>query len=373
MDVNRIIGLFKGFHTNRQLIVMESDDWGSIGMPDINAYNALAKKGVIVDKDPYSRFDSLADTNDLDSLFEILCKYRDSTGKNPVITANTIMANPDFERIREHNFSEYFYESFTDTLRKRFGSDAVFEKWKCGMQAGIWFPQYHGREHIYVKSWMNDLRAGNSLTRLAFDFGCYSLTTYNHRKIKYWYVGALNSGISNDIAAFNDINKAGLQMFYELFGYKSQSYIPTTYTWHPDIELPLYDLGVRYLQGLPHQRVPINDNKKFKFKKDNFLGTRSLSNLIYLNRNAFFEPSLIRNRDWVGSCLKQIQLAFLLKRPAIISMHRLNFIGSIIPENRSNNLRLFDMLLKKILRYFPRVEFVNSVELGNIISSSLPK
>lgn len=367
MDINRVLGLFKGFHTNRQLVVMESDDWGAIRMPDIGVYNALMKKGVLVDKDPYTRFDSLADTNDLDKLFELLCKYKDSNGRNPVITANTIMANPDFERIREHNFSEYFYESFTDTLRKRFGSDAVFEKWKSGMRAGIWFPQYHGREHLYVKSWMNDLRSGHKLTRLAFDFGCCSLTTHNHPDIKYSYMGALNSGLSEDISAFNEINKQGLQMFYDVFGYKSQSYIPTTYTWHPDIELPLYDFGVRYLQGLPHQRVPIDDNRKFGFKKNNFQGTTSLSNLIYLNRNAFFEPSLIRNRDWVGSCLKRIRLAFLFKRPAIISMHRLNFIGSLVPENRDNNLKSFELLIQSIIKYFPRVEFLNSVELGQVM------
>jgi hypothetical protein len=373
MDFYRVLGLFKGFRTNRQLIVMESDDWGAIRMPDIAVYNALLKLGVRVDKDPYTRYDSIAGSTDLDNLFEILLKFKDSVGRNPVITANTIMANPDFKKIRESDFSTYYFEPFTETLKMRFNNESVFEKWKSGIEARIWFPQFHGREHLYVKNWMNDLRAGHRLTRLAFDFGCCSLTTHNHPDIKYSYMGALNSGLPQDIFNFKAINEEGLRMFYEIFGYKSASYIPTTYTWHPDIEAPLYDLGVRFIQGLPHQRVPLDDNKKFGFKKDNFLGTQSKSGLIYFNRNAFFEPSLVSNRDWVGSCLKRIKLAFLMRRPAVISMHRLNFIGSIVPENRDKNLKSFEVLIKSIIKYFPKVEFLNSTELGGIMLGDFTK
>ncbi|MDZ7634132.1 MAG: hypothetical protein U5L72_06700 [Bacteroidales bacterium] len=34
------------------------------------------------------------------------------------ITANTLLANPDFEKIRETDFAKYHYEIFTDTYKR---------------------------------------------------------------------------------------------------------------------------------------------------------------------------------------------------------------------------------------------------------------
>jgi hypothetical protein len=40
--------------------------------------------------------------------------------------------------------------------------------------------------------------------------------------------------------------------------------------------------------------------------------------LIYTVRNAFFEPFLNPNKDWVNSCLLEINSAFDKNKPAII-------------------------------------------------------
>jgi len=56
---------------------------------------------------------------------------------------------------------------------------------------------------------------------------------------------------------------------------------------------------------------------------------------IYLVRNCFFEPTQDARLD-KDFCLKGIAKSFLrLKKPAIISAHRLNFIGSIRPKTES--------------------------------------
>ena len=65
--------------------------------------------------------------------------------------------------------------------------------------------------------------------------------------------------------------------------------------------------------------------------------------------------------------MKEIDLAFFWKKPAIISSHRLNFIGSMQSKNRGNNLILLDELLKKILKKYPEVEFMTSDLLGDLI------
>ena len=89
----------------------------------------------------------------------------------------------------------------------------------------------------------------------------------------------------------------------------------------------------------------------------------------YTVRNAFFEPSLrSKNFDNVKNCLLQIENAFFWKKPAIISSHRVNYIGRINKKNRQSNLIMLKELLSQIIRKWPEVEFLSSDELVGDIS-----
>src|SRR5690606_18095818 len=134
----------------RKIVVIESDDWGSVRMPNKRVYNSLIKKGLGIDKNPYTTYDTLANEEDLNSLFDTLKKYTDSRGKNPVITANIVMANPDFDKIRESGFEKYKYECFLETLSKYYPNQDIFSLWNDGIQSKLFFPQFHGREHVNV-------------------------------------------------------------------------------------------------------------------------------------------------------------------------------------------------------------------------------
>lgn len=86
------------WHTDRKIIVIDSDDWGSIRMPSREVYQKLLNKGYAVDRDAYNKYDSLASEADLSNLFDVLSRYKDKNGNSPVITANAVMANPDFKK-----------------------------------------------------------------------------------------------------------------------------------------------------------------------------------------------------------------------------------------------------------------------------------
>jgi hypothetical protein len=68
-------------------------------------------------------------------------------------------------------------------------------------------------------------------------------------------------------------------------------------------------------------------------------------------------------------CLKEISIAFKWNKPAVISTHRVNYIGALYKENRENGLRKLSTLLKQIVRIWPDAEFITSAELGEIISN----
>lgn len=355
-----------GWHTRRRILVIESDDWGSIRMPSKAVYNQLLSKGVRVDRDPYCRYDSLASVDDLNALFEVLTSVKDKNGRNAVLTADAVVANPDFEKIRNDGFRKYYYEPFTTTLKRNIKHEGAFVLWKQGITAGIFHPQFHGREHLNVKKWLYYIQNGDEMTRMAFDLCTFGLSQKVDPRIKN-YMGAFNSGLDEDIKEYDIILTEGLTLFEQLFGYKSESFIATRYTWSPKIEPILRKNGVNFLQGMVSQVIPQNDDQTFVYKKNNFCGKRSKYGLTYLMRNCYFEPS--QGGPSALDCLNRVKIAFRWHKPATISMHRLNVIGSIDENNRTRNLKDLKWLLNEIVKLYPDVEFMSSDELGRLMNS----
>ena len=129
-----------GWRTNRKIVVIESDDWGSIRMPSKDVYYKCLNAGYEVDQNAYEQFDSLASEEDIEMLFNLLIQFKDSKGMHPVITANVLPANPDFDSIQESDFKEYYYELITETFYKYPYHKNCFNLWKEGIQQKIFFP-----------------------------------------------------------------------------------------------------------------------------------------------------------------------------------------------------------------------------------------
>jgi hypothetical protein len=56
-----------------------------------------------------------------------------------------------------------------------------------------------------------------------------------------------------------------------------------------------------------------------------------------------------------------------MNKPAVISTHRINYMGGINPENRTQGLDQLELLLKKLIKKFPDVQFISTDELDNFI------
>lgn len=368
-SVKRYLQNIPGSRTSRQLVVIESDDWGSIRMPSTEVYQDLEKMGANPEKDPYLRYDSLASEEDLGALFEVLSGVEDSQGRPAVLTANTIVGNPDFPAIRRKANNEYVWELFTETLKRYPGCGRAFEKWKEGMSRGLFRPQYHGREHLNVYQWMEGLRSGEEWLHVAFEREMISVSS-QPSKMRFGYMEGLDYFSEEERAGKDAILRDGMQTFKALFGYDSLSFIANCYIWDDTAERTLSEMGVKYMQGMSNQIVPVLDPSgahRHMYKR-HFLGDKNAFGQRYLVRNAFFEPSLDPNMDWVNDCLKRIRIAFQCGKPAIIGSHRLNFIGAIQKENRDRNLVQLSALLKEIVKRWPKVEFIATDELSTVWS-----
>ncbi|MFZ1705230.1 MAG: hypothetical protein WAT79_12860 [Saprospiraceae bacterium] len=364
------LGNLPGFRTKRKIVVIESDDWGSIRLPSREIYKDLIKQGIPLDKATYNRYDALASEEDLSALFEVLSSFSDKNGNPVKITANTIVANPDFEKIESSDFKEYFYEPFTDTLNRYPAHKNAFKLWQEGIQAGVFKPQFHGREHINVQRWMKALANENSMARKIFKYKMYDLSIGLERN-EVAFMEALQIDGQNDIHFQTQYLREGLSLFEQIFKYKSKTFIAPCYVWHSDLHRVLYDSGVTTLQGSWYQLEPnILDNSLKKIF--HYTGQKNKLNQIFLTRNVYFEPFEIKINDWNKEVLNKMKLAFNVGKPAIIQSHRVNYIGYIDKTNRDSNLKKLRSLIPEILKTWPDVEFMSSDELNDVILKNQP-
>lgn len=358
-----------GWRTNRRIIVIESDDWGAVRMASQDSYRFFLNTGYPVDKCPYNRYDALESEQDLTSLFEVLHSVKDRRGNPVVFTANINVANPDFEKIRNSGFQQYFYETITETYKRYPKHHNCFSIIKEGLHAKVFIPQSHGREHLNVNRWMDALQKNDTDTHLAFAHNMFTLHTIPKSWNKSEYMDAFMYSSQKEKTQMSTIISEGILLFEKIWSYPSLSFMAPSYIWFDELESELHKAGVKFLQGSGIQLVPdLNTKRGFK-KKIHFLGQQNKSGLRYLVRNASFEPSQYGNHDWVDACLRDISLAFYFNKPAIIQSHRVNYIGYIDPLNRSRNLHLLKQLLLEILKRWPDAEFMTSPQLGELLDT----
>ncbi len=354
-----------GRQFKEKVIVIESDDWGSIRMPSASTYRSMLRKGLRVDYCPYCRYDSLASENDLALLFDVLTSVRDKNGHNPIITANCVLANPDFDKIEASRFREYHYEAFTRTLERYPEHRRCFALWRQGIAAKVFHPQFHGREHLNVKRWMAALQKGLPETRLAFDSRFFGISTNITTEDRPSYMAAFDLDRVEEVSKQEIVLKEGLELFNKLFGFSPRSFVAPNGILRLELEPFLASHGIRQIQTAFLAFHPRGQGKYRKIIR--FQGRRTPFGIYYTIRNCQFEPSTDPSRNWVDSCLAHIETAFRWNKPAIINMHRVNVIGYIDAANRDKNLRLLSLLFKSVVRKWPEVQFVTSDQLCSLM------
>lgn len=364
--LDRILIQIPGWHSNRKLVVIESDDWGCKRIHDKHSLERLSKVLPAILNDPYTKLDALETSQDLEALFEVLNSVRDKNERPAMLTANTIVANPDFNKIKECNFSRYVYRPFTDDLTDDPQRQDLMNWIREGISSHCYKPQLHGREHLNISQWMAALRNGHKELLLAFENKSFGIPLREKVNFRNNVMAAYDFKELKEIECQGNVIQDGQNLFYSIFGFKSETFVPPSYVWSTRLELVLEEVGIRGIQGVAFQYVPNPGGVWYK-KSFRYTGKKSSTNIRHLVRNVFFEPAILSHKDIVGECLRRVSLAFRMKKPAIISSHRLNFMGSLVEENRSVNLHLFKKLLQAIVRKWPDIEFKSSDELLSIM------
>lgn len=354
-----------GWSTKRKIIVIESDDWGSVRMPSRKAYERLQAAGLPVNQGSgyrYNGYDKLESPDDIIGVLEVLRSVRDSNGRHAVLTAMMLMANPDFEKIRADKFARYYWEPFTQTYERYGYGDKSWNAIQQGTRENLLDPQFHGREHLNVPSWLRALQAGDSFTLVGFEEGFWGFRSETYKPI---FQAAYDYWEKPEIDQHREAITDGITLFNQLLGYAPSHFAAPNGALPVALESTCAELGIQSFVSSRKQPIPLGGGKyKNVWRRP---GQKNAFGQRYIMRNCFFEPNS-GTQDWVSSCLKDIDTAFKYKKPAIIGNHRTSFMGGIDPNNRDQGLLAFKKLLQTIVAKWPEVEFMTSVELVETIN-----
>lgn len=363
----------RGYSTNRKLLVFSVDDYGNVRIDSKEALQKLEASGIKIDS-RFDQFDTLETREDLDALFEVLTSVKDIHGNHAVITPFAVPCNIDFEKIIENDFQEYYYELLPTTFEKLASNQpkAYEGAWTLlnqGIEAGIYKPQFHGREHLNLKVFREKLQSIDPLLITALKNRSYPNLGYSgYPTISQ--MAAFDFWRFEENDTFNEIISDGLNAFEQVYGYRSTHFNPPGGRENPIIHKTLFDAGIKYLDTPLIKREHKGEGKYNRVI--NYTGKSNEFNQKFLVRNVVFEPTSGSSVDWVSYAFKQIEAAFRMQKPAIISSHRVNFCGHIDSQNRKKGIKDLKALLIKVANKWPDVEFLSANALGNILSINNP-
>lgn len=358
-----------GKKTNRKIVVIHIDDYGSIRVKNAEARKKMMQAGLPLDNNRYYCFDTLCTTEDLQMMFDVLTSVKDKNGHFACITPFANVANPDFEKIRESGFTQYYRETFVDTFR-RLGPayDGAYELWKQGVAEDIFHPEYHGTEHICVRRFMRALQQGHKSTLLAFDNESVCLAALPGEKQIPFAPAVFNIEKPEDNEPLKEYIKVGCGIFKDKLGYYPKQFTPGNGPHALSLNPTLYEYGIRYIDAGRRMSSPLGNGE---FEKHSYYnGKKDKYDMTYIVRNCVFEPYISdcsKNKQAVKICLDNVEAAFKMHAPAIISSHRVNFTGGIEKTHRDESLKQLKTMLQEIVKRWPDVEFMNSSQMADEI------
>lgn len=331
------------------VLVIESDDWGLARNPDVEALARFGKPNDWADE----RLETPAD---LSLLYRLLAGFRDAAGRPACMTANFVVANPDFEAIAAEGYARYYETPI--------GTSPLIPAWREGLASRVFVPQYHGRSHFWIEAWLRDLQGdvagARELCRKGVHQGLSLLLgqawRYHseyldwHREAR-WRPEELNSWIAG-----------GLDRFEGAFGFRPTSSIAPHYILPTVAERALSECGIRYLQGTNTRIVRSGAGQRVNFRHS--LGEVSPHGLRYLARTVKFEAQPRSLQEPIAATAECIRRAWRDGLPCVVDCHRLNFCCPA----RDDALGNLHQLLTLLSREGP--QFLISSELGEAIAGN---
>jgi hypothetical protein len=340
------------FSFDRPLVLLQSDDWGRVGVRDREGYELIRASGIRIGEHPYD-FYSLESAEDLIALRDMLKRHRDSTGRSACLVMNFVLANLDFPKIAKNSFDQIHLLPLTEGLPGDWKRPGLFEAYRKGIADGVFHPALHGLTHFCRQAVEHGLSKNGErgeLLRTLWKAG----TPYIYWRMPW--VGYEYCNPEKPHAGFltaetqTDLIRRAATIFEKLFSITPLSACAPGYRANVDTHLAWFQCGVRVAQnGSGGPMPPYMDEYE----------------MLNLHRTIDFEPA---QRDLPVE--KHLQLAehcFARGVPAVVSVHSINFHSSL-KDFRGPTLQALDHFLSALEAKYPNLLYVHDGDLYEIVT-----
>jgi hypothetical protein len=342
----------QGFSFSRPLLLIQSDDWGRVGVRDREGYERLRASGIPLGQNPYDLC-TLETVEDLAALTAMLKRHRDSTGRPACVLMNFVLANIDFPKTRRNNYRQIHLRTLTQGLPGNWKRPGLFEAYRQGISDGIFYPGLHGLTHFCMQAAEHQLakngERGNLLRTLwraetPYIYWRMPWIGYEYCNPEMPKAGFLPADTQQELIA------AAAESFTKFFARPPVSACAPGYRANRDTHLGWSKCGVRVAQN--GSGAPLHPH----FDE---------GELLHLHRTIDIEPS---QRDLPVE--KYMQLAddcFARGVPTIISVHAINF-HSTLKDFRGPTLRALDEFLSALEAKYPNLLYVHDGDVYDIVT-----
>jgi hypothetical protein len=359
----------EGFHFDRPIVVLQSDDWGRAGLRDREGLEQLTAAGLVLGQRPYD-FYTLETAEDLAALRAVLRGHRDSAGRSPCLEMNFVVSNlnlkkmgfekMEMEKMSPEAFRQIHLLPLAEGLPAGWNRPGLTQAYREGIQEGLFYPALHGATHFcrtavercLTESDLPSSGDRGGLLRTLWKAG----TPYIHWRMpwigyEYWDPEASPDDRFLPAKIQRDLIGKAVGDFANLFSTLPRSACAPGYRANHDTHRAWAEIGIRIAQNGPGAAIPPHFDQH---------------GILQLYRTVEFEPAVNPGFS-LDACIRNVEACFERKVPAIVSVHSINFHSSV-KDFRSRTLELLDEFLAALQRAHPDLLYLHSEEIYEVVN-----
>ena len=327
----------------RPIVVIQSDDWGRVGIPSLDALDRLKTAGAKVGNSAWDYY-GLESVQDIEALGNTLALIADRDGNSPCFTANFVMANADLERMRAERYEAFRWVGLADGFPKPWSDDLVSAYRKL-IAGKLFEPALHGFTHFNVQELLHCLRADSERgkrARLLVENDVPYLASVTP---EYNFALVSRQGGEHFLSEHEQADwiSKGVDLFASVFGAKPSTTCAPGYRANLVTRKLWREAGIESAQMMGTQPVAL------------------VGGLVDTQRNVVFEPAL-DSGDVVARAMGEARRAIRKGLPVVICSHSINYITRF--TNAAENGRAaLAKLLTGLLNEYPLLRFANTKSL----------
>lgn len=343
------------FFFSRPLLLLQSDDWGRVGLRDREGFEELRTSGIALGERPYDLY-TLETADDVQALASMLGRHCDVTGRPPVMVMNFLTANLDFAKATAPSSPELYFLPLAEGLPRGWSRPGLLQSYREGIRAGVFYSALHGMSHFCknaVQRYAQDPGQRGTLLRSLWKAG----TPYIHWRMpwigyEYWDPEPSPDERFLDAQAQSETIGRAIGMFAKLFNQMPSSACAPGYRANADTNCAWSQYGIHCAQNGPTSATAPHFDRH---------------GVLQLYRNIEFEPAT-NDQLSIEACLQQAQRCFAAGIPAIVAIHSINF-HSTVHDFRTRTVYLLDEFLTALEARHQDLLYVHDEDLHCLVEA----